>query len=188
MADHTHRQTRPNGAGLTGFSYERRVFYSALLVAAPALLLALAVIWRGGDSALGWSTLVVAAVATLILAARLRHQVVYPLYTLSNLLEALREGDYSLRGSRGQRRDAIGDVVWEVNTLSQTLRDQRLKVEETSAMLGKIIAAIDIGLFTFDDEHKLRLINRAGERLISQRAGLAARKPPNTMPPALHTM
>ena len=64
-------------------------------------------------------------------------------------------------------------MVWEVNTLSQTLRDQRLKVEETSAMLGKIIAAIDIGLFTFDDEHMLRLINPAGERLISRRAGAA---------------
>lgn len=178
MSEPSHpRPTKPGDQGIGGFSFERRVFLSAMLVSLPMLLLCGALLWHDdGASGLGWSVFGVALVVTLVLATRLRHQVVYPLYTLSNLLEALREGDYSLRGSRGQRRDAIGDVVWEVNTLSQTLRDQRLKVEETSALLGKIIAAIDIGLFSFDDELKLRLINPAGERLLSQRAGFALGK------------
>ena len=174
MADlHSRRPPRPHDGGLAGFSFERRVLLGALAVALPSTLLCLVLLWRSEGATIGWSVFVIALFATLVLAARLRQQVVYPLYTLSNLLEALREGDYSLRGSRGKHRDAIGDVVWEVNTLSQTLRDQRLKVEETSAMLGKIIAAIDIGLFSFDDEHCLRLINPAGERLISRRAGAA---------------
>src|SRR3546814_16082131 len=82
------------------------------------------------------------ALVTLGMVSRLRERVVFPLYTLSNLLEALREGDYSLRGSRAQRGDAIGDVVWEVNALSQTRREQRRRVEEASALPGKIIAAI----------------------------------------------
>lgn len=165
----SHRRSQ----GLAGFSFERRVLYMAMGVALPGVLFSALLLWRTTDSVLGWSAFIFVVLVTLVLAMRLRHQVVYPLYTLSNLLEALREGDYSLRGSRGQRRDAIGDVVWEVNTLSQTLRDQRLKVEETSALLGKIIAAIDIGLFSFDDASTLRLINPAGERLISQRAGFA---------------
>ena len=33
------------------------------------------------------------------------------------------------------------------DTLSQTLRDQRHKVEETSALLSKVIAATDIAIF-----------------------------------------
>jgi nitrogen fixation/metabolism regulation signal transduction histidine kinase len=102
---------------------------------------------------------------------RLRNRVIYPLYTLSNLLEALREGDFSLRGSRARRDDPIGEVIWEINTLSQTLRDQRHKVEETSALLTKVIGATDIAIFTFDSVRRLRLVNPAGERLLARPAG-----------------
>jgi two-component system nitrogen regulation sensor histidine kinase NtrY len=171
------RRSVTSSRGLGAISFERQVLLSAWLVALPAAITAGVLLWRHGEiGPLGMMGLFLAVVATAILAARLQHQVVYPLYTLANLLEALREGDYSLRGSRAQRRDAIGEVVWEVNTLSQTLRDQRLKVEETSALLGKIIASIDIAIFSFDGEGCLRLINPAGERLLAQRARFALGK------------
>ncbi len=151
------------------WTYDVRIVVSALLVALPgSMLLAVALIWRD----LSWSVLgvliAIAYVATVAMAVRLRNRVVYPLYTLSNLLEALREGDFSLRGSRARRDDPIGEVIWEINTLSQTLRDQRHKVEETSALLSKVIGATDIAIFTFDDQRKLRLINPAGERLLAR--------------------
>lgn len=155
-------------------SFERRVLLGAWVVAAPAWIVVLALLWaRGTVGNLGTAGLLLGLLATAMLAARLQHRVVYPLHTLANLLEALREGDYSLRGSRAQKRDAIGEVVWEVNTLSQTLRDQRLKVEETSALLGKIVASIDIAIFSFDGDGSLRLINPAGERLLARRAATA---------------
>ena len=153
-----------------GMSFERRVLLDALLVALPCMLVLALGAWQAGAlDGLAWTLLAIAAIATLALALRLRAKVVFPLYTLSNLLEALREGDYSLRGSRARRNDAIGDVVWEVNALSQTLRDQRLRVEEASALLSKVIAAIDIALFSFDAGQRLRLINPAGARLLALR-------------------
>ena len=80
-------------------------------------------LWSRNAAPSTWTSVFVPiALLTLILAIRLRNEVVFPLYTLSNLLEALREGDFSLRGSRAQRGDAIGEVVWEVNALGQTLR------------------------------------------------------------------
>lgn len=171
----TRSRVRPRG--LAAWSYERHILLSAWLVALPAIIAMLLLLWRHGRAdTLTWVGVVIALVLTAILAARLQNQVVYPLYTLANLLEALREGDYSLRGSRAQRRDAIGEVVWEVNTLSQTLRDQRLKVEETSALLGKIIASIDIAIFSFDGNGCLRLMNPAGERLLAMRARAALGK------------
>jgi nitrogen fixation/metabolism regulation signal transduction histidine kinase len=153
------------------WTYDVRIVFSALAVAVPgALLLAVVLIWRE----LSWNVLTifiaVAAAVTAGLAFRLRNRVVYPLYTLSNLLEALREGDFSLRGSRARRDDPIGEVIWEINTLSQTLRDQRHKVEETSALLSKVIGATDIAIFTFDDHRRLRLINPAGERLLARKS------------------
>jgi two-component system nitrogen regulation sensor histidine kinase NtrY len=168
---------QPRTRGLESMTFERQVLVSGWLVALPALVTAGLLLWRHGTfDPLTLTLLALGLLATAILAARLQRQVVYPLYTLANLLEALREGDYSLRGSRAQRRDAIGEVVWEVNTLSQTLRDQRLKVEETSALLAKIIASIDIAIFSFDGEGHLRLINPAGERLLAMRARAALGK------------
>jgi two-component system, NtrC family, nitrogen regulation sensor histidine kinase NtrY len=167
----SHRTTSWHSSPTRGLSYEARVFIGALMVALPGLLAVALLLWRRG--ALDSVVVAVAGMvllATLMLAWRLRNRVVFPLYTLSNLLEALREGDYSLRGSRARRRDAIGEVVWEINTLSQTLREQRVKVEETSALLGKVISASDIAIFTFDDQHHLRLVNPAGERLLALRA------------------
>ncbi|MBD8528062.1 sensor histidine kinase [Pseudomarimonas arenosa] len=162
-------RSRPQGA-----SFERRLRLGIVAVLLPALMVIGLLLYQLRPlSTLNGFLLGFAALATLILAARLFQRVVYPLYTLSNLLEALREGDYSLRGSRAHRGDAIGDVIWEVNTLSHTLREQRLRVEEATALLGKVIEAIDIALFSFDDRDQLRLINPAGERLLGMRDELA---------------
>src|SRR5687767_6852029 len=130
--------------------FETRVFWLSLAVSAPALAtLAVVLSMRAVDASVWWSVFVPLVLVTLALAARLRDRVVFPLYTLSNLLEALREGDYSLRGTRARRGDAIGEVVWEVNALGSTLREQRLKVEETLALLTKVLGTIDIAIFAF---------------------------------------
>ena len=155
-------------------AFDTRIMWGALGVAAPAIIaliiavLVLDVVWR---DALALTAAV--GLPTLVLALRLRSNVAFPLYTVSNLLEALREGDYSLRGSRARRGDAIGEVVWEVNALAQTLRDQRLRVEETVALLSKVLQAIDIAILAFDADRRLRLVNPAAERLLGLRQGAA---------------
>lgn len=154
-----------------GPRFERRLLWDVVLILLPSVLLVTWLLWQRPEPGTGlWTLIGFAVVMTLALVVRLRERVVFPLYTLSNLLEALREGDYSLRGSRARRGDAIGDVVWEINALSQTLREQRVRVEETSALLGKIIVAIDMAMFSFDHRQQLQLINPAGERLLQVRA------------------
>jgi len=153
------------------WTYDARILAGAFAVALPALvLLGIVLAWRELPDGLLVAFAVIAALLTLWFAVRLRNRVIYPLYTLSNLLEALREGDFSLRGARARRDDPIGEVIWEINTLSQTLRDQRHKVEETSALLTKVIGATDIAIFTFDAGRRLRLVNPAGERLLARPA------------------
>ena len=157
-----------------GLSFEARVFWWGLLTALPGCATLAIVLWREQASLTAWLWVIVpVSLATLVLALRLRSRVVFPLYTLSNLLEALREGDFSLRGSRARRGDAIGEVIWEVNALGQTLREQRLKVEETLALLTKVLNTIDMAIFAFDAGKRLRLINPAGERLLAVRAAQA---------------
>lgn len=155
--------------GAPRWSYERRLLAALLLVALPGLLafVGVAVFAYGA----GWKTvtaIVVVAAFTLAIAVTLQRRAVFPLYTLSNLLEALREGDYSLRGSRARRGDAVGEVVWEINALAQTLREQRLAVEEKTALLTKVIAALDIAVLSFDADGFLTLANPAAERLLDR--------------------
>ena len=152
----------------TQLSYETAILLAGVAIALPVLLAAVAFALSAGARAHWLSLLIPALLLSLLLATRLRARVVFPLYTLSNLLEALREGDYSLRGSRARRGDAIGEVIWEVNALSQTLREQRLRVEETMALLSKVVSEIDIAVFAFDASRMLKLINPAGARLLGR--------------------
>ena len=149
MARPLQPQTRPRY--YERWTYDARILAGAFAVALPAIvLLGIVLAWRELPEGLLVAFVVMAALLTLWFAVRLRNRVIYPLYTLSNLLEALREGDFSLRGARARRDDPIGEVIWEINTLSQTLRDQRHKVEETGALLTKVLGATDIAIFTFD--------------------------------------
>ena len=83
---------------------------------------------------------------------------------MSNLLAALREGDYSIRARGARADDALGEVLLEINQLGETLRVQRLGAFEATALLRTIMAEIDVAVFTFDPDRRLRLVNRAGRK------------------------
>src|SRR5438876_9923832 len=62
----------------------------------------------------------------------------------------------------------MGEVMVEVNALSETLREQRLGALEATALLRTVMEEIDLAIFTFDQDKKLRLVNRAGVRLLGR--------------------
>jgi nitrogen fixation/metabolism regulation signal transduction histidine kinase len=58
----------------------------------------------------------------------------------------------------------------EVNSLSETLREQRLGALEASALLRTVMEEIDVAVFAFDESEQLKLVNRAGDRLLDRPA------------------
>jgi len=147
--------------------YEGRIMLLAVLAALPASACALALLWSGGYQArTEWTLTVVIVGGWLGFAAALRERVVFPLQTMANLLGALREGDFSIRGRSPRPDDALGEVMREINTLSVTLREQRLGAMEATTLLRTVMREIDVAIFTFDEHRRLRLLNRAGERLL----------------------
>src|SRR5438067_5372307 len=128
-------------------------------------------LWYGGFSTrVQWTVGVFVGAWWLIAALVLRERVIRPLQTLSNMLAALREGDYSIRARGAERNDALGLALLESNLLGETLRSQRLGAMEATALLRTVMAEIDVAIFAFDEHGQLRLVNRAGERLLSQPA------------------
>jgi nitrogen fixation/metabolism regulation signal transduction histidine kinase len=149
--------------------FESRITLLALGAGFPAVMLVAFLLWYGSYSTrLQWTVDLLLTVLWLGIAFNLKQRVVRPLQTLSNILAAIREGDYSIRGRRAASGDALGEVMLEVNDLGQTLREQRLGAMEATALLRTVMGEIDVAVFAFDGRQRLRLVNRAGERLLAQ--------------------
>lgn len=149
-------------------SFETRLALLALAGGLPALILVAVLAYAAGfPFGLAMLLLLPVTIAWLALGLRVKGLATWHLNTLSNLLEALREEDYSMRSRRAREPGAMGDVFREVNALSTTLRAQRVAAREASALLRKVLAEIDIAVFAFDGRERLMLVNRAGERLLN---------------------
>jgi two-component system, NtrC family, nitrogen regulation sensor histidine kinase NtrY len=156
-------------SGMKPLSYEHRIQLLAVAAGLPGSLIALILLWTGDYSSRTIWTLALLIVGLWLgFAISVRNRVVFSLQTLSNLLAAMREEDFSVRARGASRDDAMGEVMIEVNSLSETLREQRLGALEATALLRTVMEEIDVAIFTFDNENKLRLVNRAGERLLAR--------------------
>jgi len=150
--------------------YEGRIVIMAIMAGLPGSLVALIMLWLREPTPqpkVQWTLTVLIVGLWMGFAVAVRDRVVFPLQTISNLLSALREGDFSVRGSAGAFDDALGEVMREVNSLGGTLREQRLGALEATTLLRTVMSEIDVAVFAFDHERKLRLVNRAGERLLA---------------------
>jgi two-component system nitrogen regulation sensor histidine kinase NtrY len=154
--------------------HERQVLLLGLLAPLPAVLVALGLLRSAEYSPTGkWLLAALLVGAWLGGAFAVRERVVRALATLSSLLTALRQGDFSVRGHRSGGNDALGAALSEINGLAETLAHQRTSALEATALLGKVVAEIDVAVFAFDRARRLKLVNRAGERLISGSGRLA---------------
>ena len=152
-------------------THEQRVTRLALAGGIPALAVALWLLWSGDHaSRVQWTLSVITIVAWLAFAFAVRERVVRPLQTLSNMLAALRERDYSLRARRQGMDDALGLVIFELNVLTEELKQRRLGSLEATALLERVMSEIDVAVFAFDGDDRLRLVNASGERLLGQDA------------------
>src|SRR3982751_3249424 len=158
-----HQEEKP-----ARISHEGRVVLLAILAGLPGSATALWLLWDSNlPGRTQWTLTVIIVAAWMGFALAVRERVVFPLQPLSNLLGALREGDFSVRGRAPRPDDALGEVMREVNTLGSTLREQRLGAMEATTLRSTVMREIAVAIFAFDENQRLRLVNRAGERLLA---------------------
>jgi PAS domain S-box-containing protein len=115
-----------------------------------------------------WTLFAIVVGVWLVAASAARQMAVRSLNLIANLLGALREGDYSIRGLSARSGSSIAMVMREVNDLGTTLQRQRTEAVESTTLLTHVMEEIGVAVFAFDPTHQLLLVNRAGERLVGQ--------------------
>jgi two-component system nitrogen regulation sensor histidine kinase NtrY len=150
-------------------SLEHFVFLLAVGAGLPAALALLYLTWGQTYSfEVRWTVITVIVAVWIGCAAMVFQMVTHALYLQANLLGALREGDYSIRGASARPGSSVDLVMHEINALGDTLQRQRTEAVESTALLQSVMGAIDVAVFAFDMDEKLVLANPAAERLLGR--------------------
>ncbi|HKD83081.1 MAG TPA: ATP-binding protein [Candidatus Angelobacter sp.] len=140
-----------------------------LLISLPGAIVAEILLWVGKYSIeLKWTVTLFIALAWMIGSSMLHSLVIRPMQTLSNMVAAIREEDFSFRIRGGGREDSLADLIFEINSLAMRLQEQKISALEATALLKKVMMEIDVSVFTFDQQQRLRIVNRAGEQLMGR--------------------
>ena len=152
-----------------GPRWETRLLLFTLGGGLPALVVATVLLARSAmDPSLRALLLIVLWLVWLILAGVVVERAVRPVQTIANMMAAIREGDTSIRARGADPESALGLALWEVNALTETVRRQRLGAIAATALLQRVMDSVDVAVFGFDPEHRLRLVNGEGERLLGK--------------------
>jgi two-component system, NtrC family, nitrogen regulation sensor histidine kinase NtrY len=159
------RNRVPLGRSRRRLSFEKRLRVWLYLLGVPMLALAMLLLFREvGFSFIAWLTVAAIVAAWMLAASFLMEQILRPLQTLSNVVAALREDDYSFRARGARRNDAMGDLALEINALAGMLQSQRAGALEAMALVERVMASMESPVLAFDPADRLRMLNAAGER------------------------
>ena len=147
--------------------HDLHVFLLSLWAGLPAVAAALLLLWlRVDDAKVRWTVGALVVLVWLFASLAVRERVLRPLQTAANLLAALREEDFSVRGRGARAGDPLGELLLEINQLADTLRAQRIGSLEAGALLRRVMDEIDVAVLAFDEGGKAVLANRSAERLV----------------------
>jgi nitrogen fixation/metabolism regulation signal transduction histidine kinase len=159
------RKRLPLGTSRHRVSFERRLRIWLYLLGLPALVLCWVLLWQHSvDISIQCLLLLVLAGCWALAVSFLSEQITRPMQTLSNVVAALREDDYSFRARGGRRNDALGDLALEINALAAMLQSQRASSLEAMTLVERVMSSMRSPVLAFDPEGRLKLLNTAAER------------------------
>jgi two-component system nitrogen regulation sensor histidine kinase NtrY len=171
----TSQRTRlPLAASRRRLSFEKRLRLWLYLLGLPALVLCWVLLSQHSvEVSIQCIVLLVFAAGWAFAVSLLTEQITRPLQTLSNVVAALREDDYSFRARGGRRNDAMGDLALEINALAAMLQNQRAGALEAMALVERVMSSMQSPVLAFDPQNRLKLLNPAGERAFGLRGRTA---------------
>lgn len=156
-------------------SFEGKLGLAALAAGlAPSLLcVVLLVVYGASGYAVGIASIVLVIVVGYCVAY-IHQRTAFQLRSISNLLEAMVQGDYSMRGRAGADGN-LDELIGTINRLANRLSEQKLETRESQLLLELVIAQLDIAILTVDDTDRVALANPAACRLFDAGGDLVGR-------------
>lgn len=111
-------------------------------------------------------TVLFASISIVLCHVKIHQKSSYQFRSLSNLLDAMIRGDYSLRGRSNQNDVALNELVDAINGLAIRLNKQRIESIESQLLLRTVINHIDVAIITLSDENELILLNPAANKVL----------------------
>jgi len=116
-----------------------------------------------------WLVLLTGLIGSLIMlysSYSIYQKISYQFRSISNLLEALIQGDYTLRARTDQSSGAFDELVIAINGLAQRLSQQRWESVESQLLLRTIIDHIDVAIIALNQDNQVSFLNPAAENLL----------------------
>jgi len=148
-------------------SFEGQLTKLSLLAALPPYLLLIWVMFYANISI--YLVLLVTLVGGLIIVfchSKIHEKSAYQFRSLSNLLDAMVQGDYSLRARTSEGDKALNELVGAINSLALRLNKQRIESIENQLLLQTVIKHIDVAIIAFNESNELVLCNPAARKLL----------------------
>jgi nitrogen fixation/metabolism regulation signal transduction histidine kinase len=170
--------SRPGiGFRIPRLRFEVRLAALLFLFGLPALILASVALYMRHASIVSWiSSLSALSVLLAFLGSAVFRHIVRPLQTLSNVVAALRENEYSFRAREIGQGDALGDLAAQINELASDLRVRRHRESETFALLERVVESMDLPVLAFDAAEDLQLTNPAARKMLQLPAASTGRR------------
>ncbi|CAM2067507.1 Histidine kinase domain-containing protein [Sulfidibacter corallicola] len=150
---------------------ERWLVGSALIALFPVSGIALALVWFAAfPEKIRWTVTAAVIGANLWFVHYLTETFVTRLRNVSSLLFSMIEGDYSRQMRSVESSQSLNEIVKNLNALSRKLSSEHTGTFESHALLEKVLDQVDVAMFAFDDQTRLRWSNRSGTALIGTSA------------------
>jgi len=140
--------------------------FLALIICVPCLLLsAVSLIVAGVSTYLVAFVMIVLSILILFVVMIGKQQSEQQIRTLSNIIESMIDGDYTLRG-RLQHNQAFQELLELVNNLAETLSQHKLEAKESRLLLEKIMQQMDAMVLAVDEQGFIVMANDSAKKLL----------------------
>ena len=159
------RQRLSLGPTRRRLKYEHRIRLWLTAFTLPVVVTAALLAYQQSRSLLiSIATAASVAIIYAIGCAYFFEQLIRPLQTLSNVVAALREDDFSFRARGASRGDSLGDLALEINAHASTLQSQRSAARDALTLVERVMTSMQSPVLAFDAAGHLRLMNPAAQQ------------------------
>ena len=148
-----------------------RIFFTVLASAVPTFVLLIYVVVSDDLSFIVAASLILACLFwILIFASNVREKLVHHIRTMSNLIEAIRAEDYSLKSSRAREPGELAELYQQINALNTKLKSTRQSETELQNLLETVVNHINVAIIACDSEGYITLVNRLACKLLDKKS------------------